>query len=207
MFKLFRRLIQAVRYLYVPRAEDLPYWGSPPVQYVYESTAQLASGYYVWNDQPSVLTPNRPVRPNVLYFFRNISMICDTEELDFTSAIIATPEFNVHLKSDAKAPLFREPILMNKFYDQFEYRLWWASQQGGDNSAVNQGDQLFGTWHGTLQQIPSLVGKDSITLKAVITAQEVSDEYFVNQFRTNPYPRLPTVIDSSDTDVCDEGGN
>lgn len=190
-----KRLIQAVRYLYVPRAEDLPYWGSPPVQYVYESTAQLVAGFYTWADTPSTLTPDRPVRPNVLYFFRNISMAADIEELDFTGAIIATPQFNTHLVSDATAPLFREPLLMNKFFDQFDYRLWWASQQ--------EDDKLRGTFSGVLQQTPALIGKESITLKAIITAQEVSDEYFTNQFRTNPYPRMPTVIDSSDSDLCE----
>lgn len=195
MWKIMKRLIQAVRYLYVPRAEDLPYWGSPPVQYVYESTAQLVAGFYTWADVPSALTPNRPVRPNVLYFFRNISMAADIEELDFTGAIIATPQFNAHLVSDATAPLFREPILMNKFFDQFDYRLWWSSQQ--------ENDRLLGTWTGVLQQTPALIGKSSITLKTIITAQEVSDEYFVNQFRTNPYPRMPTVIDSQDKDLCE----
>lgn len=190
-----KRLIQAVRYLYVPRAEDLPYWGSPPVQYVYESTALLVAGFYTWVDAPSVLTPNRPVRPNVLYFFRNISMTADVEELDFTGAIITPPQFNTHLLSDANAPLFREPILMNKFFDQFDYRLWWSSQQ--------ENDVLRGTWNGILAQTPALIGKASITLKAIITAQEISDEYFVNQFRTNPYPRLPTVVGSTDADLCE----
>lgn len=190
MWKIMKNLIQAVRYLYIPRAEDLPYWGSPPVQYVYESTAQLVAGFYTWADTPSVLTPDRPVRPNVLYFFRGITMAADIDQLDFTGAIITTPQFQTHLISDASAPLFREPVLMNKFYDNLDYRLWWSSQQ--DN------DQLRGTWNGVLQQTPALIGKDSITLKAVITAQEVSDEYFVNQFRTNPYPRLPTVIGSGD---------
>lgn len=198
MWKTLKRLIQAVRGLYIPRAEDLPYWGSPPIQYVYESTAILSAGFYTWDDEPSVLAPDRPVRPNVLYFFRNISMASDIEELDFTSAIVTTPQFNTHLVSDAKAPLFREPLLMNKYFDQFDYRSWWSSQQ--------EDDQLLGTWRGTLRQIPALVGKSSITLKAIITAQEVSDEYFVNQFRTNPYPRLPTVIGSSDTDICEEEG-
>lgn len=201
MWKLLKRLIQAVRYLQVPRAEDLPYWGSPPIQYVYESTALLDAGFYTWADTPSVLTPDRPVRPNVLYFFRTISMAADIEELDFTSAIVTTPGFNTHLKSDAVAPLFRESVLMNKFFNQLPYRLWWASQQGSDNSDRQTGDQLLGSWAGSLSQIPALIGKSSITLKAIITAQEVSDEYYVNQFRTNPYPRMPTVI--VDADLCE----
>lgn len=199
MWKMFKRLIQAVRYLYVPRAEDLPYWGSPPIQYVYESTAILNAGFYTWADSPSVLTPDRPVRANVLYYFRNVSMSADISELDFTAAIVQNPEFNTHLVSDAQAQLFREPLLMNKFYTQFPYRLWWSSQQ--------ENDKLLGTWAGTLAQTPALIGKSSITLKAAITAQEVSDEYFVNQFRTNPYPRMPTVIGSKDVNLCEEGAD
>ena len=203
MYKLWRKLIQAVRFLHVPRAEDLPYWGSPPIQYVYESTAILSAGFYTWADRPSPLTPDRPVRPNVLYFFRTVTMSCDTEELDFTSAIVTTPGFNMHLKSDANAPLFREPVLMNRFFQDLPYRLWWASQQGGDNDQDRTGDRLFASWAGVLAQTPGLIGKDSITLKAVVTAQEVSDEYFVNQFRTNPYPRMPTITTD---DLRDEGG-
>lgn len=191
MYKLFKNLIQAVRFLHVPRAEDLPYWGSPPIQFVYESTALLSGGTYTWADSPSLISPVRPVRPNVLYFFRNVSLVADVEELDFTANIIVNPKFNVHLQSDSKAPLFREPLQMNKFYDQFDYRLWWSSQQADD--------KLYGTFAGTVNQGPTLIGKPSITLKAIITAQEVSDEYFVNQFRTNPYPRMPTAAEGEET--------
>lgn len=169
-------LIAGIRALNVPRAEDLPYWSSPPIQFVYESTATLALGTYTWTDTPSALTPDRPILNNALYFFRSISLVADVSELDFQLSISTTPQFQTYLVGDSRAPHFREPILMNKYYDQFAYRLWWMSAQGED-------DQLLGTFRGVITQTANLIGKTSITLKAIISAQEVVDEHYVNLFK------------------------
>lgn len=182
-FDAVGNLIGGIKTLNIPRLEDLPYATSPPVQYVYESTASLNLGVYVWNDDPSVLSPNRPVLSKAVYFFRNISLTADIEELDFSAALVTTPGFFIFKKADAKAVLFREPVQMNKFYDQFDYRLTWWSEQ--DN------DQLFGAFRGTLTQTPALIGKTSVTLKAVITAQEIADDNYVQLFKT-AYPKPPS---------------
>lgn len=169
----------------IARLEDLPYWSSPPIQFVYESTANLSLGAYTWADTPSLFTPNRPIRENVLYFFRNITLAADTSEFDFTANIASTPLFYTFRESDAEAVLFREPIQMNKFYEDFVYRLVWETHRVDD--------VLLGAFVGSLIQGPALVGKANITLKAIISAQEIVDEHYVNLFKSH-YPRPPQGV-------------
>jgi hypothetical protein len=144
----------------------------------------VALGLYVWNDLPTALTPNRPILPNTVYYFRNVTLSATISPLDFSAAIVNTPQFYMFRASDSKAVLFREPLQMPCFLDQFDYRLCWETQQAND--------QLFAAFRGTLTQIPTLVGKASITLKAVITAQEIPDKQFVAAFN-KPYPGEVTV--------------
>jgi len=176
------RLINGIKTLAVPRLEDLPYWTSPPIQFVYESTATLALGNYIWNDPPTALVPNRPIRPNFLYYFRNITLSADIEELDFTANIVTSPQFFTFLDSTGRAVLFREPLVMNKFYQQFDYRLVWRT--------LTDPDTLRAAFVGQLVQGPGLIGKASITLKAIISAQEIVDDGYVKQFVTK-YPAAP----------------
>lgn len=173
------------RRLIVPRIEDLPYWSSPPIQFVYESTAALNAGAYTWTDQPSVLTPQRPLVDNAVYFFRSISLVANIAELDFESNILSAPprvpvQFYMYLTSDSQAVLFREPIVMNKYYQQFDYRLVWSRAKGAN--------QLLAAFTGIVAQGPTLIGKASITLKAVVSAQEIVDERFNTMLRDASYP-------------------
>lgn len=179
------KLVRGIRVLAVPRIEDLPYHTSPPIQFVYESTATLALGLYVWADPPSPLTPNRPILDNALYYFRNITLTADTEVLDYTSNIVTSPQFFMYRESDLNTVLFREPVLMNTFYEQFAYPLVWESHRGAD--------RLRAGFTGSLVQGPGLVGKASITLKAIITATEIVDKNFIEIFRSN-YPTPPKNI-------------
>ena len=163
----------------VARAEDLPYWSSPPIQFVYESIAPLVLGQYTWADGPSALTPDRPIIANALYYFRHVTLAADVSELDFTSNLTATPQFRTFLRGDSRAVLFREPIQMNMFYEQFDYRFFWASKQ--------LEEQLLAGFVGSMIQGAALIGKNSITLKATISAQEIVDEHYIELFRAN-YP-------------------
>lgn len=163
----------------VPRIEDLPYNSSPPIEFVYRSSAAFNAGFYTWSDAPSVLTPDRPLMENVLYYFRNVTMSADIEELDFTSCIVTIPKFQMYLKSTNKAILFREPVYMVKYFQNFEYRFTWITQR--------KNDQLFASFYGRLNQNANLVGKTPITLMAIFSAQEIVDEKFVEKFRKG-YP-------------------
>lgn len=175
-----QEFIRSIEPLNIPRAEDLPYWSSPPIQFVYESTAALALGAYTWNDAPTAFTPQRPILINALYYFRNITLVADIAEFDFSSNIVTTPEFYTFLESYSDAVLFREPLQMNKFYDQFIYRFWWQTYRSDDI--------IKGAFRGSIIQGPGLVGKSSITLKAIIAAQEIVDEHYINLFKAN-YPK------------------
>lgn len=160
--------------VHVTRAEDLPYFDSPPIQFVYSSTAPLLGGMYTWTDAPSALLVNRPVMANALYFFRSISFIADIDEGDFEAAIGTVPQFQTYLRGDAQAVLFREPVLMCKYFNQFDYRFWFR------RGKVNE--QLLCSFQGILIQTAALIGKTSITLRAVISAQEITDENFIKNF-------------------------
>ena len=163
----------------IPRLEDLPYISSPPIEFTYQSTATLSLGSYTWANTPSVLTPNRPLMTNALYYFRSITLAANIDELDFTSNISSIPQYNMYLKSNAKAILFREPIYMVKFFQNFEYRLTWLTRQ--------QDDQLYAGFTGILLQGPGLIGKASITLTAIISAQEIVDDGYIKLFEQR-YP-------------------
>ena len=164
----------------VARLEDLPYYTSPPIEFTYQSSAPFAAGKYTWADGQVPLTPNRPIMPNSLYYFRSITLSADIEEVDFTSNIVTTPAFQMYLRGRAKAILFREPVLMVKFLQNFDYRFVWKTQ-----TTI---DQLYASFNGVLAQGPGLVGKDPLTLTAVISAQEIVDEGFVKLFKQT-YPR------------------
>jgi len=159
----------------IPRIEDLPYNTAPPIEFVYRSSAAFVAGFYTWADAPSALTPNRPLMENVLYYFRSITFTADIEELDFTACIVTLPEFQMYLKSNANAILFREPVRMVKFLQNFDYRFAWFTSR--------KDDRLLAGFRGVLNQNANLVGKTPITLTAVISAQEVVDEHFIRKFK------------------------
>jgi len=164
----------------VPRLEDLPYYTSPPIEFTFSSSAVFAAGKYTWADGPKVLTPDRPLMVNSLYYFRSLTMSADIEEVDFTSNIVTVPKFQMYLKGRAKAILFREPVYMLKFLQNFDYRYVWKTQIDGD--------QLFASFNGVLAQSPGLVGKDPVNLTVIISVQEIVDEGFVKAFKQT-YPK------------------
>ena len=51
-------------------------------------------------------------------------------------------------------------------------------------------DVLFADFVGQLVQTPSLLGKTSITLTAVVTAQEIVDDNFIKAVRDYKYPNI-----------------
>lgn len=171
----------------VARIEDLPYYSSPPIEFTYTTSTpsgDFVAGKYTWADAPKALTPNRPLMVNAVYYFRSITLAADIEEVDFTSNIVTIPTFQMYLKSNNKAILFREPIYMVKFLQNFDYRFAWSTQQ------VN--DVLYASFNGVLAQGPGTVGYTNIKLTAVISAQEIVDEGFVRLFKKT-YPNMREV--------------
>ena len=96
-------------------------------------------------------------------------------EFDFVSNITTRPQFRLFRRGASNAVVFREPIEFNMYYSQFDYRLYFMSQQG-------ENDALLAGFNGVLSQGPNLIGKASITLKAVISAQEIIDNDYTERF-------------------------
>lgn len=169
--------------LQVARIGDIPYYTSPPMQLVYQSTATLTAGVYLWDDDPGVLATQRNLVDNALYFIRNITLTADVESLDFETSVTTIPEFYMFRQSDGGVrrpiPLLREPILMPSFLKNFDYRLVFETKQGND--------QVLGAFRGQLIQSPGLIGKNTITLTAQISVQEIVDKNYINLFKT-AYP-------------------
>ena len=165
----------------VARREDIPYIQSPPVQFIYSSTAALSLGSFTWKDPLTAFNPEREILTNALYYFRSITMTADISEFDYTSNVTTPLEFKAYLKGDAKTPLYRQGFRMEKFFDQFDYPFFWRRH--------TQNDILYGTLQGAVVQGASLIGKTSITVKVIISAQEITHEGFVKDFVTNPYPQ------------------
>jgi len=177
---VLERFIGGIRMLAVPRIEDLPYWSSPPIQFVYEETAPLLLGAYTFPGVRAPLAILRPLLVNAVYYFRNITVSADIAEFDYLNAIVNTPQFQIYKTSDNGVQLFREPIRLSNYFQQFDYRLAWQTQQ--DN------DVLTGSIVGVLNQTAGLIGKTSVTMKIVISAQEIVDERFTRLFRDKSYP-------------------
>lgn len=183
--------IKILESLHVPRAEDLPYMSSPPIQFVYESEATLSLGTYTFSDTPSALVSTRPLLQNALYYFRNVTLTADIPQDAFNKSITAAsgvnsspPSFQTYLQSTARSPMFREALVMNNYYNQFDYRLFWETQR--------EDDQLFAGFTGTLVQVSSLIGVSSVRLKAVIAAQEIISDDFIENFKQG-YPKSVAI--------------
>jgi hypothetical protein len=167
----------------VPRLEDLPYISSPPIQFVYTSPAAFSSGLYTWNDPAGLLSPERPILANCLYYFRSITFTADIAEQDFIANSVPgnIPRFQMFLRSTGSQILFREPVIMSKYLQNFDYRLVWLTN--------TDEDELYAAFTGLLNQSVGTVGKASINLTAIISAQEIVDTGYIKMFREQ-YPEV-----------------
>ena len=168
----------------IPRLEDMPYYQSPPIQFVFSQTAPLEFGQYVFPIAKALFTPDRPILDNALYYFRTITCTADITELDYESAVDASTPFQFHCfeQSLSGSPRFREPILIAKFLENFDYRLLFLPRQ--------EPNALLGSFQGTIIQTASLLGKEDITFKMVISAQEITDDGFVGMVTKNAFPGI-----------------
>jgi len=169
----------------IPRLEDMPYYLCPPIQFVFSQTAPLQFGQYVFPLTKALFTPDRPILDNALYYFRTLTCTADITELDYESSVdVSAGAFQFHCfeRSLSGAPRFREPILIAKFLENFDYRLLFLPRQ--------EPNELLGSFQGTITQTASLVGKTAITFKMVISAQEITDDGFVDLITRNAFPGL-----------------
>lgn len=180
--------MNAFKPLRTARENELPYSSSPPIQFVYRSTTPLNAGKYIWNDAPSSLyfpisgtAGRRKILNTTLYYLRDITLTADIDEQDYVSAVSANsaspdciPYLTLHLDSRGSSSLLREPFLMSKFLQNFGYRQFFTVTQTPD--------ELKGSFRGTLTQTPALIGKASITLSAIMSVQEITDQEYMRAF-------------------------
>ncbi len=172
------------------RLIDIPYGKSPPVIFTYRQTATLAVGQYNFSGSGTtvakqVFDPSRPLMPNALYLFETISFSMDVEPNDYQAAIATLPSFSAYLQSGSLGPALREPIVLDKYFENYPYRLHIMGALSMDKISGAAGDtfnKLFGSIGGVLNQTASLVGKGSITAVIKMTAQEVTDGEFISAY-------------------------
>jgi hypothetical protein len=176
--------------------QDIPFASSPPVLFVYQQTVNIAAGMYSFlSTTKSAFTPNRPIMPNALYLFDTLDFAMDVAEIDYQGAIITLPQFSMYMQSDAVAPSFREPIPLVKYFNNLRYRLTLMgtelltsdSQPGHTGTTTAQGftfNRLIGNVTGVVGQTPALLGKVSMTATLALTAQEIVDDSFIAEFRS-----------------------
>lgn len=167
----------------VPRLEDLPYNSSPAIQFFYKKTVTLAAGVYTWSvTTPEVLSVLRPLIANSVYYFRSITVVADIDEGDYLSSLVTVPVFQMYLKSTGKQILFREPLVLGKYFQNFDYRLTWFTQR--------EDDELYCSINGVLTQTANLIGKTSITISVILSAQEIVDSAYIARFTQKSYPQV-----------------
>lgn len=93
--------------------------------------------------------------------------------------VVNAPAFKLYLQQQADAALFREPVRMVKFFEDFPFPATFISQADPD--------KILAGFSGRLDQGSSLVGKLDLRLTAIISATEISDQNFIREFTKN-YP-------------------
>jgi hypothetical protein len=171
------------------RLIDIPYAKSPPVLFTYRVTAPLALGQYDFGGvttpvRRTPFLPERPLLPNTLYLFDSMSFAMDIDQNDYQAAIDVMPSFAAYNQADAGALALREAVSLDKYFENYRYRLTLLgslSTQGGAN-ADGRFNKLYGSVSGIVTQTANLIGKASLTAIIKFTAMEVTDKAFVRAF-------------------------
>lgn len=150
--------------------DALPLTTSPPVLFQYQQTAELVGGQYEFVLSRNPFTPDRDLKASATYYFRTLTVSADVAEEHYASAILEIPKLSIYLKSGAGGPLFRDAVRIGKYLNNLPYEY-------AEDPAVDP-NRLQGAISGRLNQIPSLIGKTSITLTVILAAQEIMDDGF-----------------------------
>lgn len=163
--------------------DDIPYWKAPPLQFVFKQTAILDVGAeYEWIIRKARFTPDIKLTEGALYWFRTATFDADVAEDDYQAATVIEPVFHLYLQSESYGPQLRNPIALPGYFSNLTYVSFFQP-------AVTQGDELIApsnrflaSFEGRMQQTANLIGKDSVTLTMILTAQEITDEAYIDEF-------------------------
>jgi len=172
---------------YIARIEDLPYFSSPPMQFTFTQSATLTLGRYPFVSEKAVVGNNKNLTDNVLVYIKEITFSADIELLAYQQALkLSTgatdiPTFSLFLQSEARSPIFIDPIQLGNYYSGQEYKKIFLSKQNPN--------ELTGFFRGTLQQNAALAGVQEINLTMDIWVQQITNDNFIEAIRKN-YPNI-----------------
>ncbi len=167
----------------IPRINDFPIFESPPIQFVYEQTAQNFFGQYTFNLSKQPMNPDKALLDTALYYIRNITFSMDITEQDFNSSLDTSyGNFQYHLFEEASGgtPNFREPIQVSKFLENFDYQMVILPRTSPN--------KFQASFDGRLNQTSALQGKQAITAKAVLSVQEITHDGFIEAITRRAFP-------------------
>lgn len=160
-----------------------------PSQFVFRVSAPLVGGKYTWTKQTKVAAiPEVDIQPNLLYKIYGFNFSADVDELDYQVAIdIAgdkVPLFRLYLDGEASAPILRQPLALANYYTDIPYNKWKKPRQTAGRKTGRQLNQLRGSFDGTLNHLPSMVGRTEINLIMTIFAQEIKDGRLIKELQS-----------------------
>lgn len=172
----------------IARIEDLPYYTSPPIQFTLNQAADLTLGTYPFLQLTKTAMGNtNNITDNTLLYVRNISFSCDIPEIDYQQALklaagtVDIPRFNMFFVSNALSPQMRNPLILQKYMTEQEYRLIMMPKQTPNIIKANV--------TGVLQQTAALAGVDEINAFIEVFVQEIVDDKFIAALKKD-YPSI-----------------
>jgi hypothetical protein len=165
------------------RYQDVPIFNSPPVQFAFEQSITVnGAGNYVWPVNRQDESLGLDINEHSLYLFETYTFAADIDSEDYKGAISVRPTFRLYLKSEGANPQLKQPIQLPLYMNNFPYKMALLPRVAETNGVMTEENFLMGSFSGTLFQIPSLIGKRSINLVMVLSAQEVTNDDFILKF-------------------------
>jgi len=171
----------------IARMEDLPYYSSPPIQFVYTQQAVLALGVYPMVLAKVAMQNTAQLSDNSLIYIRDISFYADVPELDYQMALqlvgggVNIPRLSIYFSGNASVPLLRNAIFLGNYFRRQNYRML-ARPKVTPNT-------IQAAIEGTLQQHAGLAGIGQVNLTVEIYCQEIVDDSFIAAI-TRKYPAI-----------------
>jgi len=171
---------------YSARVIDIPYWTSPPLQLIFQQAITVSiAGNYVWPVNKQTFTPNIDLNPDNLYLIQGFTFASDTSDDDYKEAITTMPRFQLYLEAEGAGPVLRQPIYLPMHLANYPYVRAVLPAGGSSNTHENTvANHFVGSFSGQLIQTPSLVGKPTITLTAILSVQEIGDAEYISAFKS-----------------------
>jgi len=171
----------------ITRIEDLPYYFSPPLQFVFTQSATLTAGTYPFTAARAVITNEKDIQDNTIFFIKALSFSADIPVTDYQQALklaagtVDIPRFSAFLEGDGNSPLFKDPIDLHDYFNDQEFKQVVHPKQFPN--------RFTGFFRGTLQQTAALAGITEVNLTVQMWVQEITDDNFIAGVRKK-YPRI-----------------